>query len=1117
MWDFCGLIGERGSDRVLADGDDLKKARFFPDAKVNFAENLLRERGDEEAIVFHGEDGSRRAVTFDDLRRDVARLQAELRDLGVGPGDRVAGFMPNVPETVLAMLAVSSLGAVWSSCSPDFGVNGVLDRFGQIEPKVMFCADGYFYNGKRFDSVATVAEIVDKMPSVGKVIVTAYDGEQAADISVLGDRGARLADVLAAHADRTAPQFTPMPFNAPLFIMFSSGTTGLPKCIVHGIGGTLIQHLKEHQLHCDVKPGDRVFYFTTCGWMMWNWLVSGLASRATLVLFDGSPFHPDGNRLAQLAAAEGVTHFGTSAKYIDACAKAGVRPIESLDLSALRAVLSTGSPLAPDGFDYIYDAWKKDVCLSSIAGGTDIIGCFTGGNPIGPVHRGACQKRLLGMDVRVFDEEGNALEGAAGELVCIAPHPSQPIGFWNDEDGSRYHNAYFDIFPNVWRHGDWVELTPEGGVAFHGRSDATLNPGGVRIGTAEIYRQVERIPEIMEALVVGQPWDNDVRVVLFVRLRDDLDLGRRPDQAHQVGDPGQHHPEARAVEGGAGAGHPAHQVGQDRRTGGAQRHSGAPGEECPRPGQSGGAGALPGSGGPAELTCDRTVAFPYHHIEMPKEPAPFVLNTDDLDAFIESVADRLTRPGREWAARHLRKFLLSDKRCLAAHLPGGDDLRRAAVARNWQMARDLGLDAMWFEAPPEIEEEVVRVLDWIGSLPQIDPRLAGKRDRIAYPQARAHAEKWHARMARRHVEARQDDPAGTVTVLELDNGRRWIRLASVKALDYEGERMHHCVGDGSYDTFRREIYSLRDADNKPHCTVEFDPSRRRVQQAKGLANGDVPCKYLDDVEVLLRHLRPQRVNSRMTEFVIAHDGSILRLSRSADWAPGTRVHDNLVLTNRTDVTALPESLRVNGSLILANCSLKTLPRNLRIGHSLTGLALSPLESLPEGLRVRTLNLEDSLVKAVAPGTRITKELSLVHSALTRLPEDLRIGQLLIFDGAALPRLPFDLEVAGMRVADWVTARLPETVTAIGELSYPDMVFEDADWVSVFGRLSFAGWDDPGFPHRLDVVGTFDLKHVGLSPSAHASRVTVHGDLDMRGAAFDRLPEGWAVHGTVLRD
>jgi len=521
FWDFCSVVGDK-TGPVLREDGPLIDAQFFPECKINFAENLLAHTTDAPCIIFHSENGDRVEWSWDDLKLRVSKLQQALMAEGIVAGDRVAGFLPNLPETIAAMLAVTSLGGVWSSCSPDFGFNGVKDRFGQIEPKVLFTADAYHYNGKIHSSLEVAAELAAAIPSIQKVIVIPYV-EATADISILGGKGAHWADVLGHYGPRDIA-YTRMDFNAPLYIMFSSGTTGLPKCIVHSVGGALLQHLKEHQFQCDVHPGDRLFFFTTCGWMMWNWLVTGLASGATLILYDGSPFYPDGNVLTDLAVAEKITHFGTSAKYIDACAKAGIKPAKTHDLSTLRTIMSTGSPLAPEGFDYIYSDWKSDVCLSSVAGGTDIMACFVGGSPISPVYRGQCQKRQLGMNVQVFDENGKAVQGVPGELVCTSPHPSMPIGFWDDPDRKRYHAAYFEKFDNVWYHGDWVELTTEGGMIFFGRSDAVLNPGGVRIGTAEIYRQVERIEEVLEGLVIGQQWDYDVRVVLFVRLREGVTL-----------------------------------------------------------------------------------------------------------------------------------------------------------------------------------------------------------------------------------------------------------------------------------------------------------------------------------------------------------------------------------------------------------------------------------------------------------------------------------------------------------------------------------------------------------------------------------------------------------------
>ncbi len=521
LWDFCGIKAKARGEAVLVDADRMPGARFFPDARLNYAENLLVRRDDGEALVFWGEDQVRRRMSWRALYDLTSQLRQALVAAGVGLGDRVAAFVPNAPETVAAMLATASLGAVWSSCSPDFGVEGVLDRFGQIEPKVLISADGYFYNGRVVDSIERLSALLPRLPSVRQAIVFAYARPDAAVDSVPG--AVRLDDALAGFSAQDIP-FDPVSFNHPLFIMYSSGTTGKPKCIVHGVGGTLLQLRKEHVLHCDIKPGDRVFYFTTCGWMMWNWLTAALASQATLLLYDGSPFHPSRSVLFDLAQAECTTLFGTAAKFIDSCGKAGLEPRRSHDLSSLRLITSTGSPLCPDSFDYVYDKIKPDVQLASISGGTDIISCFVLGNPIGPVWRGEIQARGLGMAVDVFDDAGRPLRGGKGELVCTRPFPSMPIGFWNDPDGARYRAAYFERFPGVWCHGDYVEMTEHGGLLIHGRSDAVLNPGGVRIGTAEIYRQVERLPEVEESIVVGQDWGADERVVLFVRLRAGLVL-----------------------------------------------------------------------------------------------------------------------------------------------------------------------------------------------------------------------------------------------------------------------------------------------------------------------------------------------------------------------------------------------------------------------------------------------------------------------------------------------------------------------------------------------------------------------------------------------------------------
>lgn len=521
VWDFCEVAGEH-SEEVLRNGDDLFNSEFFPNAELNYAENLLKGAQSEPVIIFRQESGARYEMSRQQLCEQVSKLQQALVDLGVGKGDRVAGYLPNIPETVVVMLAVTSLGAVWSSCSPDFGLNGLKDRFGQIEPKVLFTADGYHYNGKSFDSLRVMAELGANLPCVKKVVVIPFASKTPV-IDILGEKGV-LLDNLTAQYQQKPLTFTRVNFRDPLFILFSSGTTGLPKCFVHSVGGTLLHHLKEHQLQCDIKPQDRLLYFTTCGWAMWNWQVSAMASGATLVLYEGSPSYPNAYRLADIVAEEKVTHFGTSAKYLDSCAKQDVAPINSHDFYALRTIFSTGSPLSAEGFQYVYQAWKNDVCLSSISGGTDIIGCFVGGDPIGPVYAGQCQKRHLGMDVHVFDGDGKALVGEPGELVCLKPHPAMPLGFLNDPQRQRYFDAYFARFPNAWCHSDWVILTPEQGMIFFGRSDATLNPGGVRIGTAEIYRQMDVIDEVMDSVVIGQDWDNDVRVILFVKLKPGFDL-----------------------------------------------------------------------------------------------------------------------------------------------------------------------------------------------------------------------------------------------------------------------------------------------------------------------------------------------------------------------------------------------------------------------------------------------------------------------------------------------------------------------------------------------------------------------------------------------------------------
>jgi acetoacetyl-CoA synthetase len=534
LWDFAGVIGERGP-RTLVGADRMPGATWFPDARLNFAENLLASRDAGEttdALVFRGEDRESRRLSDGELVAATSRAARALRAAGIGQGDRVAAYVPNLPEAIVAMLAATSFGAIWSSCSPDFGVRGVLDRFGQIEPRVLITVEGYWYNGKALPIVDKVAEIVAGLPTVERVVVIPYLERSGGPRGNLAGvpRATLWDDFLAPHPAGSV-EYTRLPFDHPVYILYSSGTTGIPKCIVHGAGGTLLQHLKEHLLHGDVKRGDRLFYFTTCGWMMWNWLASGLSVRATLLLFDGSPFSDRGRALWDFADDERMTHFGTSAKYIDAARKLCVVPRKDFELPNLRTLFSTGSPLAAEGFDYVYQCVKDDLCLSSISGGTDIVACFALGNPTLPVWRGELQCRALGMAVDVFDDDGRPIPagtGVRGELVCTAPFPSMPVGFWNDAGGARYRATYFERFPGVWCHGDYVELTEHDGLVIHGRSDATLNPGGVRIGTAEIYRQVEQLPEVVESLVIGQDWPpgevGDVRVVLFVKLEEGLRL-----------------------------------------------------------------------------------------------------------------------------------------------------------------------------------------------------------------------------------------------------------------------------------------------------------------------------------------------------------------------------------------------------------------------------------------------------------------------------------------------------------------------------------------------------------------------------------------------------------------
>ncbi len=521
MWEFAGINASVSYDQVIDDANKMPGAKWFEGARLNFAENLLRYRDDRLALVFRGEDKVRRTLTYAQLYDEVARVAKALKDAGVTSRDRVAGFVPNMPESIIAMLAATSLGAAWSSCSPDFGIKGVLDRFGQIRPKVIFTADGYFFKGKPLDSLERIADIISQIPSVERLVVMPYAQIQP-DLNAISK--AVLYDDFKSAEDGLEIQFEQLPFDHPLYVMYSSGTTGLPKCMVQSTGGILIHHLKELLLHTDLKREDTIFYFTTCGWMMWNWLVSSLATGATLVLYDGNPFHPSPKAMWQMAQDEKITVFGTSAGYLAALQAAGVRPKDEFDLSPLRAVLSTGSPLSIESFEFVYDAIKSALQLASIAGGTDLNGCFALGNPMGPVYAGELQCRGLAMKVFAFDDDGKPMEGQEGELVCAAPFPSMPIYFWSDPDGKKYHDAYFDVYPGIWRHGDYIMVTEHGGVVMHGRSDATLNPGGVRIGTAELYRQVEQLEEIEDSVVVGQKWDNDVRVILFVKLAPDVEL-----------------------------------------------------------------------------------------------------------------------------------------------------------------------------------------------------------------------------------------------------------------------------------------------------------------------------------------------------------------------------------------------------------------------------------------------------------------------------------------------------------------------------------------------------------------------------------------------------------------
>lgn len=520
--DFFEIRFHSPAECVLREGPAMPDAQWFPGATLNFAEHLLRRRDGHPALVAIAEDGSREQLSYAQLAAHVAGMQRALRNAGVGIGDRVAAFMPNTWQTVVGMLASASLGATWSSCSPDFGTQGVIDRFGQIEPKVLIAAAGYRYAGKQIDLTDKLNEILPQLPSLERLVIVPYSRDEASPTDYKSVALTTLWQDF--YQPGGAPQFTPVPFDQPLYILYSSGTTGVPKCIVHGTGGTLLQHVKELGLHTDLGATDTLFYYTTCGWMMWNWLVSGLALGATLVLYDGSPFHPEPTRLIDLIDAEDISIFGSSAKFIAALEKAGVKPRESHKLHSLKTILSTGSPLAHESFEYIYRDLKADLCLSSISGGTDIVSCFALGNPTLPVWPGELQCKGLGMDVQVWDEQGQPLQGGKGELVCARHFPSMPVGFWNDAGGEKFRAAYFDTFPGVWAHGDYAEETEHGGLVIHGRSDAVLNPGGVRIGTAEIYRQVEKVPQVLESVAISQDWQGDVRVVLFVRLREGVTL-----------------------------------------------------------------------------------------------------------------------------------------------------------------------------------------------------------------------------------------------------------------------------------------------------------------------------------------------------------------------------------------------------------------------------------------------------------------------------------------------------------------------------------------------------------------------------------------------------------------
>jgi acetoacetyl-CoA synthetase len=520
-WVYTDLITSRPYDQVIDDATKMPGAKWFSGARLNFAEHLLRHRDDRTALVFYGENLVRRKLSYAQLYAEVSRVAAALGKMGIRPGDRVVGFMPNMPETIIAMLAAASLGATWSSCSPDFGIKGVLDRFGQIQPKVLFTADGYYFKGKQIDSLERIGKISEAIPSMERIVVVPYTS-QSPDFSPVAN-AVSYQDFKDSAVEKPL-EFAQLPFDHPLYIMYSSGTTGLPKCMVQSAGGILIHHLKELVLHTNLSQEDTIFYFTTCGWMMWNWMVSSLAVGAKVVLYDGNPFHPSPEALWQMAQDEKITIFGTSAGYLAALESTGLKPAEKFDLAPLQTLLSTGSPLSMEGFEFVYHHVKSDLQLASISGGTDLNGCFALGNPMGPVYSGELQCRGLAMKVEAYDEAGQPVIGQQGELVCTAPFPSMPIYFWNDPDGAKYYSAYFSIYPNVWRHGDFIEVTERGGIIIYGRSDATLNPGGVRIGTAEIYRQIDTIEEIADSVVVGQQWNNDVRVILFVVMNNDCQL-----------------------------------------------------------------------------------------------------------------------------------------------------------------------------------------------------------------------------------------------------------------------------------------------------------------------------------------------------------------------------------------------------------------------------------------------------------------------------------------------------------------------------------------------------------------------------------------------------------------